>query len=104
MARAKVTHSDDSVQITFAGNRRNPEPATAVIVFQGGHVEVSRCTDGSYWAHIEVVAPANTADSRVDYDFEGYSAGLHGIGLPKPDHIKHLAVRITNTVPREALE
>ena len=82
MARANVTHSQDGVQVTFLGDRRNPEPSMAVIQFPGGHVEVSRCSDGSYWAHI----------------------GLRGIGLPKPDHIKHIAVRITSAVTRPAHE
>ena len=49
MARAKVTHSDDAVQITFNGDKRNPEPSTAVVKFPGGYVEVSRCSDGTYW-------------------------------------------------------
>jgi hypothetical protein len=75
MARAQVTHSIDAVQITFRGDKRQPEPSTAVIQFPGGHVEVSRCSDGTYWAHITVVAPQNTVASRVDYDYEGYSAG-----------------------------
>ena len=65
MAKAKVIHSDDSVLIDFKGNKRSPEPATGVIKFPGGHVEVSRCTDGTYWAHIEVVDPANVVDTRT---------------------------------------
>jgi hypothetical protein len=98
MAKAKVTHSDDAVQITFNGDRRNPEPGTAVIKFPGGHVEVSRCTDGSYWAHVEVVDPANTIASRIDYVAE--ASREHGIpDIPAQEHIKKLAVRIANNVP-----
>lgn len=100
MARAQVTHSVDAVQITFRGDKRQPEPSTAVIQFPGGHVEVSRCSDGTYWAHITVVAPQNTVASRVDYDYEGYSAGLSGLGLPQPEHIQHVAIRIAATIDR----
>lgn len=100
MARAKVTHSDDAVQITFKGDKRSPEPSTAVIKFPGGHVEVSRCSDGSYWAHVEVVAPENTAESRIDYSFtEEHDAPLRIGDLPHADRIQHLAMRITNRVP-----
>ena len=98
MARAKVTHSDDAVQITFEGDRRNPEPSTAVIKFPGGHVEVSRCTDGGYWAHIDLVDPANNDGSRIDYVAEvAREAGIPP--LPREEHIKHIAVRVANKVP-----
>jgi hypothetical protein len=97
MARAKVTHSDDAVQITFDGDRRNPEPATGVIKFPGGHVEVSRASDGTYWAHIEVVHQANRVDSRIDY---AHDAREHGIPpIPGEKFVKHIAIRVANTVP-----
>ena len=31
-----------------------PEPATHIIEFPGGAIELSRTTDGNYWAHIIV--------------------------------------------------
>ena len=66
MAKAKVTHSQDAVQITFNGDIRDPEPSTGVIKFPGGHVEVARCSDGTYWAHIAVVSGVNIIDGRID--------------------------------------
>ena len=97
MARATVIHSDDAVQINFYGNPRKPEPSTAVIKFQGGHVEVARCSDGTYWAHVHAVAPRNIVASRIDYDHEG--AIGHGIpAIPAADRIQKLAVRIANTM------
>ena len=97
MARATVIHSDDAVQINFYGNPRKPEPTTAVIKFPRGHVEVSRCSDGTYWAHVHTVAPCNVVASRIDYDHEG--AIGHGIpAIPAADRIQHLAVRIANTM------
>lgn len=101
MARAKVTHSDDAVQITFNGDKRNPEPTTAVIKFPGGHVEVSRCSDGSYYAHIEVVDKANVIASRLDFQ----DAADHGItsipDIPHGDLVRHIAIKVANTVPHE---
>lgn len=97
MARAKVTHSTDAVQITFNGDKRNPEPSTAVIQFPGGHVEVSRCSDGTYWAHINVVDGVNIIDGRIDR--AGHTRAVSDI----PDHaeINHIAIRVSATVDHE---
>ncbi len=99
MARANVTHSVDSVKITFKGDKRKPEPATGVIQFPGGHVEVSRCTDGSYWVHVEVVDPKNIVSSRMDYTAGAWREIGSIPEVPRADEIKHIAVQISNTVP-----
>lgn len=95
MARCKVTHSDDAVQISFDGDRARPEPACGVIKFPGGHVEVSRCSDGSYWAHIAVLDGANVAQGRIDRAGQVQAVDA----LPDADRINHIAVRVVNTVP-----
>ncbi len=97
MARAKVIHSEDAVLIEFRGDKRNPEPTCGVIKFPGGHVEVSRCSDGSYWAHVDLVDPANNLASRIDYVAEARDQGIPPI--PAVEHMKHIAVRVGNTVP-----
>jgi hypothetical protein len=90
MARAKVVHSTDSVCVIFEGNRASPEPSTGVIKFPGGHVEVSRCSDGSYWAHVEVFHPENIGQGRIDY-----SDRVQGVeSLPDSNRVKKLAVRV----------
>lgn len=94
MARAKVTHSDDAVQITFNGNKKYPEPGTGVIKFPGGHVEVSRCTDGNYWAHIAVVSGANIVEGRIDR--VGRVDAVKD--LEDADKVNHIAIRVANTV------
>lgn len=96
MARAKVVHSEDAVLIEFKGDRRNPEPTTAVIKFPGGHVEVSRCSDGTYWAHLTVVEAANIVDGRVDYDY-GASASVRD--FPEHEKVHKVALRVANVVP-----
>lgn len=94
MAKAKVTHSDDAVQIDFYGDRRHPEPATAVVRFPGGHIEVSRCADGSYYAHLEVVEPQNVVDSRVDYCYEAAQVLGTIPNFPHADQVRHIALKI----------
>lgn len=95
MDKAKVVHSDDAVLIKFNGDRKNPEPGTAVIEFPGGHVEVSRTQDGQYWAHVEVTDPQNIQRSRIDYTHEGYVAtGCSIPEIPHADKIRHMAILI----------
>lgn len=94
MARAKVTHSDDAVQITFNGDKKSPEPGTAVIKFPGGHVEVSRCCNGEYWAHIDIVSPQNITASRLDYSNDAWQALQNIPDIPRADEIRHIAVKI----------
>jgi hypothetical protein len=100
----QVTHCDDALVVTIRGDRRNPEPATAVVKFPGGHVEVSRCSDGTYWAHIQrTLNPVEEADevrgefvdSRIDYTPEAWRENGGAIP-PIPAHagIQHIAVRV----------
>jgi len=96
MARAEVIHSQDAVMVRFNGDPRRPEPSTAVIKFPGGHVEVSRCSDGTYWAHVSVEGAANVVDSRIDYE-HGTARSVRD--MPEPDLVKKLAVRVSNAVP-----
>ncbi|HFQ8088830.1 hypothetical protein [Pseudomonas aeruginosa] len=99
MAKAKVVHSDDAVEIQFFGNPKKPEPSTAVIKFPGGHVEVSRCSDGSYFAHLSVVDPSNIIASRMDYSAEAWRDLLTIPEVPRANEITKIALRIANTVP-----
>lgn len=96
MSRARVVHSTDAVTIIFNGDKKFPEPSTGVIKFPGGHVEVSRCSDGTYWAHINVVDGVNIVDGRIDR--RGVGCAVSDI----PDHetIDHIAIRVCNEVPR----
>lgn len=104
MARAKVVHSDDAVQVVFRGDPRNPEPGTAVVSFPGGHIEVSRCSDGSYYAHLQVTDPGNVIDSRVDYT---YAAALQ-LGtipaFPHADQVTHIALKVRAAPNQEGIE
>lgn len=107
MARFKVHHSDDACCIDIRGDVRNPEPSTAVVKFPGGHVEVSRHSDGSYWVHVARNAQQQSDDdvlgaiveSRIDYTHEAYVR--HGGDIPPmPAHedIQHIAVRMARVL------
>jgi len=90
MARAKVVHSEDACTIIFEGNKRSPEPLYGIVKFPGGHVEVSRCTDDSYWAHIEIEDPSYIVDGRIDRTDRVQAVS----DLEDPDKVKHIAVRV----------
>ena len=92
----KQVRSDDALTIIVAGDKRNPEPSTLVVKFPGGHIELARCSDGTYWAHVEAVDNANIVGSRVEYQ----SGAAVTVGqLPDPDKVKKLSIRVANTVP-----
>ena len=95
MARARVVHSGDAVLVEFKGDKRNPEPSTGVIRFLGGHVEVSRCSDGTYWAHINVVDGANIVGGRVDRSGQKQAVS----DLENSEQVNHIAIRVRNTFP-----
>ncbi len=49
------TINEAPAKIPLLGDKaRKPEPAQHVIEFPGGAIELSRTSDGNYWAHIIV--------------------------------------------------
>jgi hypothetical protein len=104
MAKHKVTHHKDGTTIEIKGNPKNPEPTIAVIKFPGGNVEVSRTSDGQYWAHITCVQEDNPGDgsqrgavvsSRIDYTHEAYVRSSMNIPpIPHEAGIAKIAVRV----------
>ena len=86
--------------IQLLGDRAKPESAQHIIEFPGGAVEVSRTTDGLYWAHIIVNrgwaiddidglhnCKGVVLDSRVDN-------GKEIVQLPQNEEISQIAVLI----------
>ena len=105
MARFKVVHSDDSVLVQIKGNKANPEPSTAIIKFPGGFTEVTRCSDGSYWVHIQRILEDNEdigdsagfiTESRIDYTPEAYSVKPEIPPIPEHSKIQHIAIKISS--------
>jgi hypothetical protein len=103
MARHKVVHSDDGCTIVIDGDRRDPEPAYAIIRFPGGHVEVTRCSDGrGYWAHLSINPPRRAiprddpaglvTESRVDFHQDAARRDIPE--LTAAADVEHIALRI----------
>lgn len=72
--------------------------------FPGGHIEVSRHSDGSYWVHCARTTAIGDPDadvlgeiveSRIDYTHEAYlKHGKSVPSMPAAEDIQHFAVRI----------
>ena len=104
MARLRnIVHSDDSCMLVFKGNPKTPEPSTGVIKFPGGHIEVTRTSSGTYWAHIAInreddgyeegVIEGFAVASRVAYKYE--ASQRHGIkDIPEVDQVTQIAIEI----------
>lgn len=101
MARLKnIVHSEDACTMIFNGNPKSPEPSLGVIKFPGGHVEVSRCSDNTYYAHIEVNDTVEVVASRIDYEWP--HSQDHGIkDIPDHNKIRHIAFRIKDGKVKE---
>ena len=85
----------------FGDKARKVESAQHIIEFPGGAIEVSRCTDGTYWAHILInhgfdegdgkgysSARGEVIDSRIQRDEENVDS------LPGSERITQIAVRV----------
>lgn len=95
MAKAKVVHSEDAVTVIFKGNPKSPEPSTGIIKFPGGHVEVTRCSDNQYWAHLYIDEESENTQTRVMYNYERQQKLQSGIGdIPYEKEIEQLAVKV----------
>ena len=92
-------------KIKLLGDKtKRPESAQHIIEFPGGAVEVSRCDDGTYWAHIILNNEAGIDDceglvsargevvaSRIDYAFP---TDPNIIDIPNAGALHQIAVRI----------
>ena len=93
-------------RIELLGDKtRRPEPATHIIEFPGGAIELSRTTDGNYWAHIIVNrdfalpdevegmegAYGEIVGSRIDYE---YPAEPNVVEVPDAHKLRQIAILI----------
>jgi hypothetical protein len=93
-------------RITLLGDKtKRPEPATHIIEFPGGAIELSRTTDGNYWAHIIVNrdfalpdeiggmegAYGEIVGSRIDYEFP---AQPNIVEVPEAQRVRQIALLI----------
>lgn len=101
MAQAKLTKGGSDVFVThIKGDKHTQaEAATYLTKFPGGHVEVSRCTNGDYWVHVAVnknetegEGAGRIVDARLG--LLGKHAGETNVGDFNSPHLYHLAVRV----------
>lgn len=63
-------------KISLIGDKtKRPEPAQHIIEFPGGAIELSRTTDGNYWAHIMVNHKFSDSDMQGLYGAFGEIIG-----------------------------
>lgn len=105
MKMLQATGNNTMQHIFIKGNVAEPEPGEFYIHFPGGQIGVSRCSDGSYWAHLNLEdekedgsgreKKSNIIDTRIDC--KGLHAGEMSIGdMARPD-CYHVAIKIQVT-------
>jgi hypothetical protein len=52
--------------VELLGDKKNPEHDTFIVYFPGGFVEITRCTNNDYWAHVGTLLSDNSHDLRCD--------------------------------------
>jgi len=88
-----VERMGDKLQgVRLLGDPAKPEHETFVVLFPGGHVEISRLDDGAYWAHVGCnrkgtigYDPFKTAGEIVDGRIDTLSDGVQD--LTATDHV-----------------
>ena len=96
----KIKNFGDNVMgVELFGDKKRPEPATFLVKTPTGIVEISRCTDGSFWFHIATLKNNETGeknqshfiDARIDRINEHTSkVNLGDFGK---DDVYHIAVK-----------
>lgn len=106
-------------RIDLLGDKtRRPESAQHIITFPGGAIELSRTTDGDYWAHVIIntdqqsdmednfhSARGEVIASRVDFGLDDVRAtGVRALAVPDGCSlagVRQIAVLIKATRPAE---
>jgi hypothetical protein len=100
-------------QIKLFGDKNiSAEPATHIIEFPGGAIELSRTTDDNYWAHIIVNrdfalpgeirglegAYGEIVGSRIDYEFP---ADPNITEVPGASRVRQIAILIKPSMTKK---
>jgi hypothetical protein len=76
-------------RISLLGDKARPESAQHVIEFPGGAIELTRTTDGNYWAHIIVNRGDVVDDAEGRVSALGEIVGSR-IGRSHPDGVEDI--------------
>ncbi len=101
----KIIQMGDSVQgVRLEGNPKKPEFDEFRVVFPGGDVSVTRCTDNTYWVHVRAdhkdhpalcpgeFEPALITEARLD--ILGKNVSETNIGDFADHSLYHVALRV----------
>lgn len=103
MAKTQAVHSSQATTLLVKGDKNNPEPIHQIIIFPGGQIELTRCSDNEqYWIHIHLNEDTKITDSRQAYSHEIYqkrmNMGLNPIHQMKDaSYITQLALKVRGT-------
>ena len=61
LLQAKGTNNAQNIYL-YGDKKKQMEPAEFVVHFPGGMIMVSRCSDGTYWAHTSIEADKTRAE------------------------------------------
>ena len=102
MRMLKVTGNNTMQHIYIKGDPEEPEPGEFYIHFPGGQIGVSRCSDGTYWAHLNLEdekedgsgrkKKSNIIEARIDCKEKGVNEQIVG-DMARPD-CYHIAIKI----------
>lgn len=103
MAKSSVSHSQQATTILVKGDKRQPEPIHTIIIFPGGQIELTRCSDNEqYWVHVHLNEDTEITDSRQAYNHDVYmkrlNAGMKSIHeIEDAQSITQLALKVKGT-------
>lgn len=98
----EMTLGKAPARIDLLGDKtKRPEPAQHIITFPGGAIELSRTSDGHYWAHILINRGWATDDTPGFHECIGEVIGSRldtktGVidRLPRESEIRQIAVLV----------
>lgn len=94
----KIENFGDNIQgVELFGNKNKPEPASFIVKFPSGEIEVSRCENGQYWVHIALNKDFETEKFKSRFvkarlDMTDKATSQAELGDFKNPNLYHLAV------------
>lgn len=102
MKMLQATGNNTMQHIYLCGDKAQPEPGEFYIHFPGGQIGVSRCSDGTYWAHFALEDEKEDGEGRIKkskiidarIDCKDLHAGEMNIGDMARADCDHVAIKI----------
>lgn len=82
-------------EIRLLGEKEKPEPASHIINFPGGAIELSRTSHGDYWAHILISDNPHACGQSAGEIIGSRITSDHGVAaIPAAPNIRQIALLI----------